>query len=243
MFSSEIDLKSHTLEEHPQGLSKSALKEARRVDISGFDLGRLPPPGRGHGGGGGGRGRGGRPPYDAEPLAVTPGHMSRAEIALQRQVPERTVQSASSATTRAFGGHLTPREPQQQPATASQPSPPSTTRLPATTRATEGNFPPLANLNISGAAPRPEQAPLPRKEQPTVTLEVAAKHAQTIDRAAQLLNGDSGKVNNFKTVVSDYNSARISPADFVDEVRLEMSSYLREANILCSCNHYSTYRL
>jgi len=38
VFDSEMDLKAHQIETHPNGLTKDALRDARRVDMSGFQF-------------------------------------------------------------------------------------------------------------------------------------------------------------------------------------------------------------
>ncbi|KAH0259093.1 hypothetical protein KCU71_g21306, partial [Aureobasidium melanogenum] len=105
VFDSEMDLKAHQLEAHPNGLTKDARRDARRVDISGFDY-RAPhqqdrPQRNNRERRGGGRGR----DPNADPLPVSSAQpMGRAELAYQRQM---AIQSAQSVTTRSFGGQLT----------------------------------------------------------------------------------------------------------------------------------------
>ncbi|KAI5358683.1 hypothetical protein Slin14017_G109660 [Septoria linicola] len=118
VFDSEMDLKAHQLEQHPNGLSKG--RDARRVDISSFDYRpQYQESSRGRGGRRGGRGR--DPNAEAMP-AASAGNMSRAELAHQR---EREIHSAQSVTARSFGGQLsapTPAQAAARPAPA-QPAP------------------------------------------------------------------------------------------------------------------------
>lgn len=123
VFDSEMDLKAHQLEQHPNGLSK----DARRVDLSAFDYRpQYQEPTRGRGGRRGGRGR----DPNAEPLpASSAGNLSRAEVAHQR---EREIHSAQSVSARSFGGQLsapTPAQAASRPAitqpTATQAAPQS----------------------------------------------------------------------------------------------------------------------
>lgn len=96
VFGSEMDLKAHQIEVHPNGLTK----DARRVDISSFDY-RTPhqEPARQR------RDRGrGRDP-NSEPLPVTSAQpLRRDQIAYQRTL---AIQSAQSTAPRTFGGQLT----------------------------------------------------------------------------------------------------------------------------------------
>ena len=86
VFESEMDLKAHQLAEHPHGLSKDARRDARLVNLSGFEV-RTPyqqPPRRT-----GGRGR----DPNAEPLPMSSAQpLSRAEMAYQRQMAIQNAQ-------------------------------------------------------------------------------------------------------------------------------------------------------
>lgn len=117
VFDSEMDLKAHQLENHPNGLSKDARRDARRVDISAFDYRPVYQEERTRGGRRAGRGR------DTNAPAVIPtssAHLSRAELAHQRA---REIQSAQSVTARTFGGQLTTSEPASQTVHRPQQSP------------------------------------------------------------------------------------------------------------------------
>lgn len=163
VFDNEVDLKAHQLEKHPNGLSKSARREARRIDMSHFDDARPFQQARDRGRRGRGRGDGGRGQQEAPEQPIrTEQQMSRAEIAYHRQM---AVQSAQSNATRAFGGQLTDPAFARPPANAPRPAqveapPPRPPPLPAggtaqQTRVVPGNtaaFPPLA---APLAAPRP----------------------------------------------------------------------------------------
>ncbi|KAI9889065.1 MAG: hypothetical protein M1814_005854 [Vezdaea aestivalis] len=113
VFDSEMDLKAHQLEAHPNELSKDARRDARRVDLSDFDY-RTP-----HQQERGGRGRGrGRDP-NADPLPQSTAQpLRRDELAYQRQM---AIQSAQSVTARTFGGQLTSNEPTLSQSSRSQP--------------------------------------------------------------------------------------------------------------------------
>jgi hypothetical protein len=138
VFDSEMDLKAHQIESHPNGLTKDALRDARRVDMSGFQF-RAPHEQESGGRrddrrreGGRGRGRGRDP--NAEPLPASSAQtLSRAELAYQRQME---AQNSSSGTGRAFGGQLTAPTPGEAfaarpPPNASEPPTVTASRPPA----------------------------------------------------------------------------------------------------------------
>ncbi|KAK7960350.1 hypothetical protein PG988_011564 [Apiospora saccharicola] len=113
VFASELDLKAHQLSEHGSTLSKDVRRDARLVDMAGFDF-RQPyqQERRGGGerggereGGRGGRGRRGRDP-NAEPIPASSAQpLRRDEQALQRSAA-LAIHSSQSVSTRTFGGQL-----------------------------------------------------------------------------------------------------------------------------------------
>lgn len=113
VFENEVDLKAHLLEVHPNGLSKNARRDARRIDISAFASDDRHAQDRG---GGRRRRNDGRGQQEREePPIRTEQQMSRAELAYHRTL---AVQSAQSTTSRNFGGQLT------EPAFVPRPPPP-----------------------------------------------------------------------------------------------------------------------
>ena len=219
VFDSEMDLKAHQLEAHPNGLTKDARRDARRIDISGFDY-RAPHqqdrPRRERDNNrereGRGRGRGRDP--NAEPLPVSSAQpMRRDELAYQRAM---AIQSAQSLTPRTFGGQLT-----QPEAYAARPPPGA--REPETVTATRNttrsaDMPSVNTLNIG---PPASVAPSPRPTSPAAPLtpqEQARqlRHNAVTERAANLLRNDQGKLNDFRTRVSQYRTGAIKAADLID---------------------------
>lgn len=157
VFPTEMDLKAHQLEVHPNGLSKSALRDARRVDLSEFQDTRPRGGPSGRRGGRGGRDRDGTRDYiyrEPEESPVRPDQMSRQEIQYQRQLQ---IQSSQSTTQRTFGGQLS--QPEAAPVRAA-PVPVQAAPAPAVARLQAPDaFPPL-----SGDAPAaPIRAPPPRQ--------------------------------------------------------------------------------
>lgn len=155
VFESDVDLKAHQLETHPDGLSKAAKRDARRIDMAQFETSR-------------GRGRGRDPNSDLPPTrAEQP--MRRDEIAYQRETAyQRTlaVQSSQSTTSRTFGGQLTqPNGPavvaQPTPAQAQRPVPIQTTAIPPVRGPAPSQFPPLASTQAPSATVTPAQPPVP----------------------------------------------------------------------------------
>jgi hypothetical protein len=199
VFGSEMDLKAHQLETHPNELSKDARKDARRVDISAFDY-RAPLQGDR-----GGRGRGrGRDP-DTEPLpASTAQPLRRDEIAYQRQM---AIQSAQSVTSRTFGGHLTAPDP-------STSRPGGRNQQQAVTATVNGansaqSPPPMDSLNLNSHVAAPEG--LTPQDQAR-----RLQHAAVMDRASAMLHHDPSKTAGFRSRVSSYRTSAITASELVD---------------------------
>ncbi|KAF2098683.1 hypothetical protein NA57DRAFT_56330 [Rhizodiscina lignyota] len=216
VFENEVDLKAHQLEAHPNGLTKDARRDARRVDMSGFQFREQYQQdnrrgGRG-GGGRGGRGRGRHP--DSEPLPQSTAQpMRRDELAYQRTM---AIQSAQSVSNRSFGGQLTPAETYAARPPAQAGSPPTVTATRSTATANEDGFPSLSSLNISNSTSAPSSPP---QQAATLTPAEQARrlrHNAVTERASQLLRGDSAKLNQFRTRISDYKSSKITPSQLID---------------------------
>ncbi|KIV94556.1 hypothetical protein PV10_02311 [Exophiala mesophila] len=196
VFESEMDLKAHQLSEHPNGLSKDARRDARLVNLSGFDL-RTPyqPERRGGRQERNDRGIGrGRDP-NADPLPVSSAQpLSRAELAYQRQL---AIQSSQSVSSRSFGGQLTQAAPVSRPQTSTGPP--------------RSDLPPMENLSLNQAAQPP----------PNMTPQEQARnlrHQAVISRAASLLKNDQTKLSQFRTHISAYRSGTSSATDLIDAI-------------------------
>ncbi|EHY51823.1 E3 ubiquitin-protein ligase hel2 [Exophiala dermatitidis] len=198
VFESEMDLKAHQLSEHPNGLSKDARRDARLVNLSGFDI-RTPyqPQRRGnHDRESRGSGRGRDP--NAEPLPTSSAQpLSRAELAFQRQL---AIQSSQSVSNRSFGGQLT-QPTRSPPATRAQPGPSTQPQ----------SLPPVENLNLGTDAPGPSISNATPQEQAR-----ALRHQAVIDRASTLLKNDRTKLSQFRTHVSAYRSGTSSATELID---------------------------
>ena len=132
VFSSEMDLKGHQLGIHPNGLSKDARRDARRVDMSNFDYRTAYQEPRG--GRRAGRGRGRDP--NAEPLPASSAQpMRRDELAYQRQM---ALSNAQPPAPRTFGN---PRPLVDSPSTRPTLPPP----LPQLDQLTLNDSTPLAD--------------------------------------------------------------------------------------------------
>ncbi|KAK5195861.1 hypothetical protein LTR92_004802 [Exophiala xenobiotica] len=196
VFESEMDLKAHQLAEHPNGLSKDARRDARLVNLSGFDI-RTPYQPQRRGGRererenrGSGRGR----DPNAEPLPMSSAQtLSRAEVAYQRQL---AIQSSQSVSNRTFGGQLT------QPSSASSRPQPSSSQQPQP-------LPPVENLRID--SPQASTADVTPQEQAR-----KLRHEAVTERATTLLKNDTTKLSQFRTHVSAYRSGTISATDLID---------------------------
>ena len=198
VFDSVMDLKAHQLEQHPNGMSKDVRRDARRVDMASFDY--RPQYQEVRRGGrerrGGGRGR----DPNSEPMPATSGgHMSRAELAHQR---EREVQSAQNVTSRTFGGSLTVAEPQAQTVqrpNAAVPSPRPANAVPAGT--TESS----ASLDT-----RPFESLSPQEQARRL------RHAAVNERASALAHNDEPKLSEFRSRISAYRNDSITASDLID---------------------------
>ncbi|TLD39201.1 Zinc finger RING-type protein [Venturia nashicola] len=221
VFDSEMDLKAHQIEAHPNGLTKDALRDARRVDMREFQVHERYQPQRGERGGrrggrggeergGQDRGRGrGRDP-NAEPLPQSSAQpMRRDELAYQRQM---AIQSAQSVTTRTFGGQLSA---QPTPAYAAR----GPAQAPATVTATRpaGSFPSLDSLSsaISGPSPRPSS---PAQQEALTPQELARRqrHNAVIERASGMLRNDQAKIAEFRAKVSAFRNSTVTAPALVD---------------------------
>ncbi|KAF2474818.1 uncharacterized protein BDR25DRAFT_255289 [Lindgomyces ingoldianus] len=205
VFDSEMDLKAHQLEVHPNGLSKDALRDARRVDMSGFDYRASHELERGGRREGRGRGRGRDP--NSEPLPQSFAQpMSRAELAYQRQM---AIQSAQSVTGRTFGGQLTSATDiyaARLPRGGHEPSTLTATR-PATTTANVAS-----NLNALSIEPA-SAALAPRTPQEQARL---LRHNAVTERATNMLRNDQTKLGEFRSKISAYRNSKMSATELID---------------------------
>ena len=185
VFYTEMDLKAHQLESHPNDLSKDARRDARRVDISSFEY-RPPYQEVGRGGRRGGRGRDPNAP-DMPGTSAT--HVSRAELAHQRQ---RDVHSAQNVTTRTFGGSLTQTPPDRTPhAPSSRPRGAAPSTAPSNPTETWDSLTPA------------EQA---RR----------LRHDAVTSRAAHLLHHNQIHIDAFRTRISSYRTGAITATHLVE---------------------------
>ena len=190
VFESEMDLKAHQLTEHPNGLSKDARRDARLVDISGFDYRTPYQPQRRGGREARGTGRGRDP--NSEPLPPSSAQpIGRAELAYQRQM---AIQSSQTASARNFGGQLTRTTPAAGPATAQS-------------RQIE-TLPAVESLTLESSVLRPAQTPQDQARQ--------LRHAAVVERASNLLKNDQTKISTFRTHVSSYRSSTMLANELID---------------------------
>lgn len=207
VFESEMDLKAHQLETHPNGLSKDARRDARKVDISGFDY-RVPHQdsraGRGERGGRTGRGRGRDPNTEVLP-ASSAQPMRRDEIAYQRQM---AIQSAQSVSGRTFGSQLTTTE-------AARPTGrhPDTVSVSNHHTANTSSMPAIDNLSLTSD---PQSTP---QLAAAVTAQEQARrlqHNSVMDRASSMLRNDVSKITDFRTRVSSYRNSTITAPQLIE---------------------------
>lgn len=207
VFGSEMDLKAHQLSEHGSTLSKDVRREARLVDLSGFDVReryQQQQPRRGGGSGRGrddhggrsGRGRGRDP--NAEPLPPSSAQpLRRDELSLQRQM---AIQSSQSVSNRTFGGQLSSTTPGPSAASA-----PSTSRNADTT-------------TIRPAAPTEELTGLSLTDANLSPEERARlmRHSAVIERASNLLHNDKAKIDKFRSHISSFRQDKLAAPALID---------------------------
>ncbi|KAL8701942.1 MAG: hypothetical protein Q9201_004647 [Fulgogasparrea decipioides] len=211
VFDSEMDLKAHQLQTHPDGLSKDARRDARLVDISGFDYRTPYDNSRG-----GRRERQGRPGRDPNIEALPPSSaqpLRRDELAYQRQM---AIQSAQSVAPRTFGGQLT-----SAPAVAARPNhhEPETMTTQRNQNITNPSFPAIDNLNLNPSNTSPLQPPSSPQPSNALTPQEQARrlhHTSVMDRASNLLKHDPTKISAFRTAVSSYRSSTLSASQLID---------------------------
>ena len=192
VFESQMDLKAHQLEAHPNGLSKDARRDARTVDISSFDYRTPYQPQRQR------RGEGRERNVNADAIPLSSAQpLRRDEIAYQRQM---AIQSAQSVSSRNFGGQLTRNDAQTVRAPA-RPSPAAAARSSPPTQE-------VRNLNISGDS----SAVATTREGQVRQL----RHGAVIERASNLLGNDRLKINEFRARVSSYRTSELSATELID---------------------------
>ncbi|KAI8628070.1 hypothetical protein F5Y19DRAFT_152059 [Xylariaceae sp. FL1651] len=213
VFGSEMDLKAHQLSEHNNSLSKDVRREARLVDLSGFDVRERYQQQRRGGGSGRARegdreGRNGRVrgrDPNAEPLPASSAQpLRRDELALQRQM---AIHSSQSVSNRTFGGQLSssaagPSEPSSQ---LTQPSP-------------HGTSVPDVRSTASAAVPIPEMESLSLTD-PNLSPEDRARlmrHSAVIERASNLLHNDKAKIERFRSHISSFRQDKVPATTLID---------------------------
>ncbi|SLM33974.1 c2h2 finger domain [Lasallia pustulata] len=216
VFESEMDLKAHQLGAHPNGLSKDARKDARRVDISTFDYRRPHQDNRGgrreREGRGSGRGRDPNteaiPPSTAQPLR-------RDELAYQRQM---AIQSAQSVSTRTFGGQLTsPDAYAARPGGRGQE--PSTLTAPRNHTITNTSFPSIDSLHLNPNSNTSTRITSSPAVGPALTPQEQARrlrHSAVTERASNMLKSDQQKLTDFRNNVSSYRTSAITATQLID---------------------------
>lgn len=212
VFASEMDLKAHQLSEHGNTLSKDVRRDARVVDMSGFDLRQsYQQERRGGGGGSGGRGgprregdregRRGRDP-NAEPIPASSAQpLPRDQLAFQRQM---AIHSSQSVSNRTFGGQLSSNNNSAGPS-VSTPAPGRNSRTaPPTTNAAPAAE--MEGLNLTDPSLTPEER---------VRL---MRHAAVIERASNLLHNDTAKIASFRGHISSFQKNKMSAAALIDSL-------------------------
>lgn len=188
VFDSAMDLKAHQVEQHPNGLTK----DARRVDLSGFNYRQEYQQDRPQRGGRReNRGGRGRDPNAEGPPPVTSAHMSRAEIAHQRA---REIQSAQSISSRTFGGQLS--------------APPPSQVIPRPSQEARAAPPPAIGPTEPAAMASEQLTPQEQARR--------LRHAAVTERASNLLGNDQTKLADFRQRISAFRNGTITAPSLID---------------------------
>lgn len=204
VFESEMDLKAHQLSEHSGSLSKDVRRDARIVDLAGFDYRQSYQPERGGRRGGDrererGRGRGRDP--NAEPLPASSAQpLRRDELAFQRQL---AIHSTQSVSNRNFGSQLSGSAAGPTPAGASRQTQSSRPSAPASASASTSVFPEESETVDIASLPPQERARV-------------ARHRGVIERAQAFLGNDAAKMTRFREEVSAYKNGKHTAPAFLD---------------------------
>ncbi|KAF7553338.1 hypothetical protein G7Z17_g3723 [Cylindrodendrum hubeiense] len=201
VFDTELDLQAHQLSDHG---GKTNGRDARVVDISGFDFRQTYQQEQRRGGGRDGEGRGGREGRgrgrgrdpNAESVPVSSAQpLRRDELAFQRQM---AIHSAQSVSNRNFGGQLS-----GAPAPTASPQARSGTSTP---RASQNNLSnPVESATVadtSNISPE-ERARLVR-------------HGAVVERASNLLGNDTRKMATFRSHITSYRQGAFTGPQLVD---------------------------
>ncbi|KAI5463547.1 hypothetical protein BGZ63DRAFT_402844 [Mariannaea sp. PMI_226] len=201
VFESELDLQAHQISEHA---GKSTTRDARVVDISGFDYRqsyqheRRGPSGRdGEGRGGRNRGRGRDPNAETVPVSSAQ-PLRRDELAFQRQM---AIHSAQSVSNRTFGGQLSAAAP--TPTASSQRGNASSSSTP---RASQNDLSaPMESLTVT------DTSNLPPEERARLL-----RHNTVIERASNLLGNNAQRLSTFRGYISSYRQGGFTGPQLID---------------------------
>ncbi|KAF4127007.1 E3 ubiquitin-protein ligase ZNF598, partial [Geosmithia morbida] len=214
VFESELDLQAHNLEDHSSKNGGGSGREARLVNMSGFEIREsFQPVRRGGGGGGDARsGRGGRREgsgrgrdHNAEIAPVsTPQTLRRDEIAFQRQL---AIHSAQSVSNRTFGGQLT--------ASAATPAPAAATSSRGGNASRQNNAS-RANQDTGGADLLASQTAVDPSSMTPEERARLVRHGAVVERASNLVGNDQAKLNSFRGYISSYKKGGLTAPQLID---------------------------
>ncbi|POS81285.1 hypothetical protein DHEL01_v200335 [Diaporthe helianthi] len=212
VFASQIDLKAHQLSEHADSLSKDVRRDARTIDLSGFDLReQYQDERRGGGrsrGGREGRGRGRDPNADAPLPRSTAQPMRRDEIAYQRQMQ---IHSAQSISNRTFGGSLTSTANNSGPTPAAAASRNQQQRQNGASSSSSAAQQPQPLADALSTLSVTDQANMSPAERARLV-----RHGAVIERASNLLGNDQAKMNDFRAHISSYKNGTLTAPGLID---------------------------
>lgn len=205
VFDTELDLQAHQLSEHG---GKTIGRDARLVNMSGFDIRQSYQPERRGGGRRDNEGRGGRDGRrsgrgrdpNAETVPVSSAQpLRRDEVAFQRQM---AIHSAQSVSNRTFGGGLS--APSPTPAAASSQSRGGSASV--TPRASQNNLRnPIEMANVTDTS---NMSPEERAR--------LVRHGAVVERASNLLGNNTQRMATFRSHISSYRQGALTAPQLVD---------------------------
>ena len=191
VFEAELDLKAHQLQSHPYGMTKDVRRDARLVNISGFDYRTPYQPARRGERGNRGNGRGADP--NTDPLPVSSAQpMRRDELAYQRQMAILNAQP--QAITRNHAASPVPRP------------------MPPPIQQTSITSPPPNPLSFEDQNPNPNRIQTPQEQARQI------RHNSVLERASTLLKADNAKLSVFRSHVSSYRASNITASALVESL-------------------------
>ncbi|KAK0625423.1 hypothetical protein B0T17DRAFT_617516 [Bombardia bombarda] len=203
VFESEIDLKAHQLSEHGNSLSKDVRRDARLVDMSGFDF-RQPYQQERRGGPSGGRdhrGRGRDPNAEALPVSSAQ-PLRRDELAFQRQM---AIHNSAPPPGPSHAAQPTQTSRRTNAGAAQQSS-----RGGGSSQQQQSSQPLIDAMDAMETLTIADLSSLTQEQRASLT-----RHSAVIERASNLLGNNAAKIATFRSYISDFNKASMTAGQVI----------------------------